>query len=208
MEQRLMKESCEHFSELLSAKVSVPGGGGAAAYVGALAAALCSMTGQFTVGKKKYAAYEEDLQRLLAECDSLRRDLLQLVEEDAAAFEPLSKAYAIPKDDPSRAQILEEATKAAAQAPLSMMRTICRVIDALCEMQQKGSVMLMSDVACGATLAGAALQCAALNVYINTKSLMDREHAFALEKEADVMQATYLARSAKITEEITVAMRS
>ena len=88
MPEKLMDKSCTAFADALAAKVSVPGGGGAAVYVGALGVALCSMVGNFTTGKKKYAEYEEDIQRMLAEGEEIRARLLELVDEDAEAFFP------------------------------------------------------------------------------------------------------------------------
>ena len=195
MSERLIDRSCVEFADVLAAKESVPGGGGAAALVGALGVALCNMVGNFTTGKKSYADVEEDVQRMLAEGDAIRAKLLQLVEDDAAAFEPLSKAYGIPKDDPTREQVMEEATKAACVAPVEMMRQICAAVELLEEMGQKGSKMLISDVGCGALLCSAALQAASMNVFINTKSLTDRAHAEALESECDQMLTTYVARA-------------
>ena len=84
--------SCADFAQALASKTSVPGGGGAAAMAGALSAALCSMAGNFTAGKKKYAAYEADIQRILTEAEALRQCLLTLVDADADGFEPLAKA--------------------------------------------------------------------------------------------------------------------
>ena len=101
----LTTHSCTAFAEALASKASVPGGG-AAAMAGALGIALCSMVGNFTTGKKKFAAVEEDVQRMLAEGEALRIRLLELVDADAEAFEPLSRAYSIPKDDPTRPQIM------------------------------------------------------------------------------------------------------
>ena len=120
--------SCTAFADALAAKASVPGGGGAAALTGALAIALCSMAGNFTAGKKKYASVEEDVQRILAQCEALRIQLLDLVDADAKAFEPLSKAYAIPRDDPSRAQVMEEATLIWGTAPIHLMSSLSRLL--------------------------------------------------------------------------------
>jgi len=92
MEGKMMEATCTDFAAALAAKESVPGGGGAAAYVGALGVALCSMVGNFTTGKKKYADVEEDVQRMLAEAETIRVRLIDLVDEDAAAFFPLSQA--------------------------------------------------------------------------------------------------------------------
>ena len=187
--------SCTQFAEVLAAKESVPGGGGAAALVGALGVALCSMVGNFTTGKKRYAEYEEDVRRMLREAEVVRVRLVELVDADAAAFFPLSQAYAIPKEDPKRAEVLEEATKNACAGPVEMMRQICKAVELLEEMGQKGSKMLLSDVGCGALLCRAALESAALNVYVNTKTLQDRAFADAMEAEVQGMLAEYGPRA-------------
>ena len=195
MSERLTSRSCESFASVLAAKESVPGGGGAAALVGALGVALCSMVGNFTTGKKTYAAVEDDVQRMLAEAEDVRLRLLQLGEGDAEAFYPLSQAYAIPRDDPKRAEVLEEVTKAACLAPVEMMRQICHAIELLEEMGEKGSKMLVSDVGCGALLCRAALEAASMNVFVNTKTLKDRDRAERTEAECDAMLAEYLPRA-------------
>ena len=120
--------SCADLAEALAAKQPVPGGGGAAALTGALAAALCSMVANYTVGNKKYADVEDDVKRLLTQADIERVQLLQLIDEDAKAFEPLAEAYKIPKEDLNRADIIEGATADAARAPREMMFRICNVI--------------------------------------------------------------------------------
>ncbi len=187
--------SCEGFAAALAAKEPVPGGGGAAALVGALGAALCSMVGNFTTGKKTYADVEGDVQRMLAEAEAVRMRLLELVQEDADAFYPLSQAYAIPRDDPNRAKTLEQATIEACAAPLEMMRQICRAIALLEEMGQKGSRMLLSDVGCGALLCRAALEAASLNVFVNTRTIHSEEFVRATETEADSMLDEYIPRA-------------
>jgi formiminotetrahydrofolate cyclodeaminase len=180
---------------VLAAKESVPGGGGAAALVGALGVALGSMVGNFTTGKKRYADVEDDIRRMLADGEAIRLTLLELVEEDAAAFYPLSQAYGIPKEDPTRAQVLEDATKNACAAPVEMMRQIAKAIELLEEMGEKGSRMLLSDVGCGALLCRAALEAASLNVFVNTKTLADRAFAESVEAECDALLAEYGPRA-------------
>ena len=207
MAEKMMGKTCTEFADALAAKVSVPGGGGAAAYVGALAVALCSMVGNFTTGKKKYAAYEDDVQRMLAEGEQVRVRLLELVEEDAAAFYPLSQAYGIPKEDPSRAEVLEKCTKDALAGPLEMMRQVAKAIELLEEMNVKGSRMLVSDVGCGAACAAAAMQAAAMNVFINTKGLQDRDYAVRVEAEADALLA-YVPRAQKVADEVVAGIRA
>lgn len=205
--EKLTEKSCIDFAQALASKASVPGGGGAAALVGALGAALCSMVGNFTVGKKKYAAVEEDVKAILARGEALRTRLLELVEADAAAFEPLSKAYAIPKDDPARSAVLEDATLSACRAPLEMVRRCGEAIELLEAMEKKGSVMLLSDVGCGALLCRAAMESAALNVFVNTKTLADRAKAAELEEEAGALLARYLPRADKVAQTVTGRIR-
>lgn len=206
--ENLTKKSCEEFAELLAARASVPGGGGAAAYAGALGVALASMVGNFTLGKKAYAAVEGDIERLLAQAEELRIRLLALVQEDAEAFYPLSQAYAIDRDDPTRAERIEEATKAACAAPLEMMRAISQTIEVLEEMGEKGSRMLKSDVACGAYLAGAALRAASVNVFVNTTSLRDHAFAETTEHEADALLAEYGPRADACADAVVTSIRS
>ena len=195
MTERLAERSCASFAEVLAAKESVPGGGGAAAYVGALGVALGSMVGNFTTGKKTYAAVEDDVQRMLADAERIRLRLIELVEEDAEAFFPLSQAYGIPRDDPRRAEVLEAATKNACKAPVEMMERIAEAIALLEEMGEKGSRMLVSDVGCGALMCRAALEAASLNVFVNTKTLKDRAYAEELEATCDALLAEYGPRA-------------
>ncbi len=187
--------SCRAFTERLAAKQPVPGGGGAAAMAGALAAALGSMAGHYTEGKKKYAVYETELMEMLAQLEEIRTRLLDAIEADAAAFAPLSRAYGIPKDDPGRDAALQQATEAAALPPLTMMREAGRIVPLLVRMASFGNRMMVSDIGCGLILAAAALRCAALNVLrcaalnvlINTAAMRDREKAAELEREADAL---------------------
>lgn len=129
MSNQFINYTCADFAEILASKESVPGGGGAAALTGALGAALCSMVGNFTIGKKKYAAVEDDVKAILNKAAILREQLLRLVDADAQAFAPLSKAYAISKEDPHRDTVLEEATLNACKAPMEMVRRCCTALN-------------------------------------------------------------------------------
>ena len=144
---------------------------------------------------------------MLADGEALRIRLLALVEADAEAFEPLSRAYSIPRDDPSRAQIMEEATLNACRAPVEMVLCCGRVLDLLAEMLEKGSKMLISDVGCGALLCKAAMESAALNVFVNTGTLTDRETAAKLEQEVDDALRTYLPLADRIAASVTGYIR-
>lgn len=198
---------CSEFASELAAKTSVPGGGGAAALVGALAAALCSMVGSFTVGNARYADVEDDVRRLLGEARDVRTRLLDLVDEDAHAFLPVSAAYRLPKDDPSRTRAIEDAAKGACRAPMEMMEQCARAIGLLEEMGKKGSRMLLSDVGCGAYLARAALEAASLNVLANTRSLGDGAFARATEARCDALLAEYVPRAEALAQRVVDDMR-
>lgn len=190
------------FAAALAAKTPTPGGGGASAAVGALGAALCSMVANYTVGKKKYAAVEEDVKAILAEADSLRGRLLELVDEDSAAFEPLSRAYGIPKDDPGREKVMEQCLRQAAAPPMELLRLSCRAIELHRELLDKGSVMVLSDVGTGAVLCWSALYGAWLNLKVNTKPMADRAYAEGLNAQADELVNKYW----KIAEEVYEAV--
>ena len=203
----LTDKSVRDFSQELSDKVPVPGGGGAAALAGALSAALGSMAAKYTVGKKAYSDYEGDLNEMIATCGELRLKLLTLVEKDAEAFEPLSKAYKIPNDDPDREEILEKATLEAAYVPLDIMDACADVIDVLDELVEKCSRLMISDVACAAILAGAALKAASINVFVNTSSMNNRMKAEELELTADRLLEDYVPLSEVIAETVTADLR-
>ena len=187
----LTKQSLSAFADQLAAKTPVPGGGGDSAAVAALGAALCSMVANYTVGKPKYAAVEEDVKSILAEAEALRARLLELVEEDAAAFAPLSEAYAIPKDDPARGEVMERCLRQAAAPPMELLRLSCRCLELHKELLDKGSVMVLSDVGTGAVLCRGALYGAWLNLKVNTKPMADRACAEALNAEADELVNKY-----------------
>jgi len=196
------------FTDALASKSAVPGGGGASALVGAVGVALGSMVGNLTVGKKKYADVEGEIYAILGRAEQIRLELLNLIDEDAAVFEPLSKAYGIPKDDPNRAQVMEDALKLACSVPLKIMRTVCKAIDLHKELAEKGSALAISDVGVGVACCKAALQGASLNIYINTKFMQDREYAASLEKEADKMLAEYCKLADIIYEKVMGQIRS
>lgn len=189
--ENLTQKSCVDFAEVLASKAPVPGGGGASALVGALGAALCSMVANYTVGKKKYADVEEDVKAILTEAEELRSRLLALIDADAEAFEPLSRAYAIPKDDPTRAEVMERCLRAAAAPPMELLRLSCRAIELHRGLLDKGSVMVLSDVGTGVIFCWGALYGAWINVKVNTKLMKDREYAQAMNAEADGLVNKY-----------------
>ena len=195
-------KSCREFVTVLASNEPAPGGGGASALVAAIGTALGNMVGSLTVGKKKYADVEAEIIALQKKCDALQTELLDQVPADAEGFIPLANAYGIPKDDPDRPRIMEEATITACQVPMHIMELCCQAIDAIAVFAAKGSRLAVSDAGCGAVCCKAALQAASLNVFINTKSLKNREVAEDMNRHANVMLNKYCSVADEIFNEV------
>lgn len=190
-----MEKNVDKFLETLASSAPTPGGGGAAALCGALAIALGNMVGNLTLGKKKYAAVQEDIAALNEKAEALRADFVALIDADAEAFAPLSKAYGIPKDDPERAEVMETALLKAVQPPMEIMRKCVKALELIAEYAAKGSALAISDAGCAAAIIRAACEAAALNVLVNTKPMRDREKAGEINREAnELLQKCALAR--------------
>lgn len=190
-----MERQIDSFLAELASKAPTPGGGGAAALCGAVGVALGNMVGNLTLGKKKYAEVQEDIAALNAKAEALRADFLALIDADADAFEPLSRAYGIPKDDPTRGEVMEAALLAAVQPPLEIMRKCVKALELIAEYAAKGSALAISDAGCAAAITRAACEAAALNVFVNTKPMRDREKAGEINREAnELLQQCALAR--------------
>ena len=185
------EKSCREFTELLASNAPVPGGGGASALVGAIGIALGDMVGELTVGKKKNADVEENIKALMEKAQALRKELLSCVERDAEAFEPLSRAYGIPKDDPSRDEIMEKCLRTAAEAPLRILDLCCEAIDLQKEFAEKGSKIVISDAATGVVFCWSAMYGAAVNVKVNTKLMKDRKYAENINRHVDEQMDKY-----------------
>ncbi len=198
----MLNDSVRDFTAALASKSAVPGGGGASALVGALGAALGSMVGELTVGKKKYADVEDDIKALMAKADILREKLLACVEKDAAAFEPLSKAYGIPKDDPTRDEVMEKCLHDAAKVPVEILELCCEAIDLQRGFADMGSVLAISDAATGVVFCWGAMYGAAVNVKVNTKAMKDREHADRINAHVDELMDKYWKIAEKVYEDV------
>lgn len=204
---KMLEKPATQFLSELSSNAPVPGGGGASAAVGAFAAALGMMVTNLTIGKKKYADYEEEVKAVRDRLEDLRDQLIDLVDGDAVAFEPLAKAYSIPKDDPERDTIMENALYEASVVPMSIMETVLAAAKELEILVEKGSKLAVSDVGVGILFAQAAIEGASLNVYINTKSMKDRERAAALDAKADAIIAEGAALKARIYDGVLAAIK-
>ena len=183
-------QTCEDFIEVLASKAAVPGGGGAAALTGAIGIALGNMVGSLTVGKKTYADVEDEIIECKKEADEIAKEFLELMDKDAEAFEPLSRAYGLPKSTPEE-----------------IVKTCARGIDLVEVFAAKGSRIALSDAGVGATLLKSAMQGASLNVYINTKSMKDRKRAEELNQLADSLREEYEAKADRIFAEVSSRIR-
>lgn len=197
---------CNEFVEVLASKAPVPGGGGASALVAAVGTALGNMVGSLTVGKKKYAEVEAEMYELKAKCDQLQSDFLRLIERDAEVFEPLSKAYGMPRETEEekaeKARVMAIVLKDACSVPMEIMEKCCEAIDIIAEFAAKGSALAISDAGVGVAFCKAALKGASLNVYINTKSMADKELAAELNAKCDHMLEVYTVKADEIFDSV------
>ena len=185
--------SCEKFADETFSSAPVPGGGGVAALVGSIGAALAGMVCNLTTGKKKYAQYEADIQRITGEARALMNELMAQIDRDAENFYPLSKCYGLPATTEEEKAVKEEkmqaALKVAITAPIDIVRLAYKAIALHRELAEKGSKLAVSDVGCGVLCLKAAMQCGWLNVMINLKSIHDRDFVAAVEAELKPMLA-------------------
>lgn len=188
----MSSNSIDSFIEELSSKAAVPGGGGACGLVAAVGMSLGNMVMALTSGKKKYAEYQEEVEETIKKASILTKDLLECMDKDAKAFEPLSKAYSLPKETREeieyRDKVMEEALLAAAKAPLEMMELILDAMKMIDRIAQIGSRLALSDAGVGISMCNSAMEGASLNVYINTKLMKNTKEAKALELRADELR--------------------
>lgn len=201
----------EEFTEVLASKSAIPGGGGASALTAALGIALGSMVGNLTVGKKKYKDVEEEIRRQMQQAEVLQRELLLFIDKDAEAFEPLSKAYGLPKETKDqleyRNKVMEEALLKASLVPLQIMETVLEAIAVLEVMAEKGSRIAVSDAGVGVQFCRAALLGASMNVFINTKLMKDREKAAQLNQRCEELMEDGVKRADAVFELVMKSIR-
>ena len=171
----------------LASKKSAPGGGSGAAAVGALGIALLAMVVNFTVGKKKYADVEQQMQGILIKLEELRKKCEKLVDEDVAAYSCVSAAQSMPKETDEQKQdmtdAIQQALKTAMAAPLEVCRVLYEAADFCEALLEKGNQNLVSDVGVAAEFIGSAFSSALMNVEINLSSLKDKELVNSVREE-------------------------
>jgi len=203
--------SCEEFIKVLGSNSPVPGGGSASALVGAAGVALGNMVASFTVGKKKYANVENEMKLLKNKADILQGELLDLVEKDVKVFEPLANAYSLPTETAAqkaaKEQILEEALRMACTIPLEIMGKCGIAIEMHREFAAKGSRLALSDAGVGVEFCKAALRGAALNVFINTKAMKDKDYAKNVNSHANQLLEKYTKAADEVFESVLAQLK-
>ncbi|MGD8554561.1 MAG: glutamate formimidoyltransferase [Anaerolineales bacterium] len=181
------------FLERLAAGTATPGGGSAAAYAGAMAAALVGMVARLTIGKKKYAKVEARMKQIAAEADELRIALEEAVARDAQAFDRVMAAYRLPKDTDgekaARREAIEDATRVAGEVPLEVARQAVEVAELAAEVAEVGNASAITDTASAGAMARVALTAASLNVRVNAASLADKKMGRGWLKKLEALQA-------------------
>lgn len=207
----MAEQNMQEFIKVLSSKAAVPGGGGACAYVAAAGMALGAMVANLTTGKKKYAQYQEEIEELLSKTEQLSKELMTYMDKDAESFEPLSKAYGLPKDTKEQQEykdvVMEKALKEASLTPVALMEKILEALKILERLSVVGSRFAISDVGAGVQLCKAALNGASLNVFINTKLMKDTETAEELNTRTDALLIEGNELADRIYEEVVDAIR-
>lgn len=199
------------YLEELSSKKPTPGGGGAAALGGAQGVALGEMVINLTLGKKKYADVEEEMQLLLIKLEDIKKEFLRLADEDARVFAPLAAAYGLPsgteEEKKHKAEILETHLLAASLVPKAVMEQSLEAIAVMDILARKGSRLAVSDVGVGVAFLRTALLGAKMNVSINTKFMKQREIADKLDQEADMLAETGMRRADEIYANVEAALK-
>ncbi len=205
------EHTIQEYLDVLSSKAPVPGGGGASALAGALGGALGMMVANLTIGKKKYADVEEDMKQYLEELQGIRDDFIRLADEDAIVFAPLSAAYSLPsateEEKAYKDEVMEKNLLAASLVPIRIMEKTGRTLEILEALVSKGSRLAVSDVGVAVAFVRAALLGAVMNVYINTKSMKNREKAEELNQYAERMIAEGSAHADAIYKQVLASLR-
>ncbi|MBC7249648.1 MAG: cyclodeaminase/cyclohydrolase family protein [Anaerolineae bacterium] len=179
MTESLTAKPVTTFLDELASSAPAPGGGSVAALAGALGAALVSMVCNLTIGKKKYADVQDDIQALLEQSEALRHELVDLLEADVRVYTSVSKAYKMPRETEeekaARREAIQAALKDATEVPMKVAEACVKILDLCTPAAEKGNVNAVSDAGVAALMAEAALRSAALNVLINLGAIKDEE---------------------------------
>jgi methenyltetrahydrofolate cyclohydrolase len=204
------KHTAAEFLDALASAEPTPGGGGAAALMGAMGAALISMVCQLTIGKKGYESVDAPMRALLEKSEALRLRMAAMVAEDARAFDTLMNAYRLPKssDDEkaARSVAIQSGLKVATEAPLACARAAAEAVRLSAAAVEIGNTNVISDVGAGVLAAQAALRSAALNVHVNVPQIRDRAFADAANGEIEALLTECLPLAEQVHSRVTSRM--
>lgn len=194
------------FLDRLASGSSTPGGGSAAGVMGAMGAALVAMVCHFTVGRDKYVAVDERMREVLAAAETARAELTATIAADVAAFNRVMAAYALPKasaaEKAKRKAALQDALKEATEVPLACARNCVRVIRLCASAAECGNPNVVSDAGAAVMAAYAGLNSAALNVYVNTAAIEERDFSASRLAEIDALRTEGEAAVGRIFEAV------
>jgi formiminotetrahydrofolate cyclodeaminase len=189
----IKEKAIEDFLDALASSSATPGGGSAAAIIGAMGAALVSMVCNLTIGKKKYADVEGEMKDVLRKAEAVRHRLTGMIQDDVTAFDMVMGAYGMPKETDAqkaeREKAIQAALKQATDVPLACARAAREVIDLAAIASDKGNLNVISDAGVGVLAGYAALRSAALNVFTNARMITDKTFAEAKLKELNELLA-------------------
>lgn len=175
----LIDKKVSNFLDELASNSPTPGGGSVAALAGALGAALLSMVGNLTIGKKKYKDVEEDFKKIISSSERLRYELSQLIEEDVKVFNNFMATYKMSKETEDEKKIrtekMQKSLIEAAKVPLRVAYKCLDILSLSKEVAEKGNINVVSDAGVAALMAEAALESAILNVKINLRMIKDEK---------------------------------
>ena len=207
----MIEQSCTSWLADLASSKPAPGGGGAAALVGAVGVSLGAMVGSLTIGKKKYADVEEEMKALVERSKELSLKLQSMVKADAEAFLPLSDAYRMPsgteEEKAAKDAAIQEALTGATEVPLNILILCAEAMELMVEFQKKGSRLALSDAGCGAAMCKAAMESAKLNVYINLKLMKDEEKVRQYQVKMDEAFIRGMALADQVYREVEEELR-
>lgn len=207
----MIEQSCTSWLADLASSKPAPGGGGAAALVGAVGVSLGAMVGSLTIGKKKYIDVEEEMKELVERSKELSLKLQSMVKADAEAFLPLSDAYRMPsgteEEKAAKDAAIQEVLTGATEVPLNILILCAEAMELMVEFQKKGSRLALSDAGCGAAMCKAAMESAKLNVYINLKLMKDEEKVRQYQAKMDEAFIRGMALADQVYREVEEELR-
>jgi len=203
---KFINYAIKEFIDLLASKEPAPGGGAAAALVGSIGVALSSMVANLTIGKEKFKDKEELMEEIVEKNEKLQKELLDLIEKDAEAFNKVAEALKLPKNNPEekekRKEILENTLKEASLVPLEVMKKSLEALKILENTLGNSNPNAVSDIGVSALCLKSAIQSAWLNVKINLVSIRDKNFVNEIQRQAESLLEEGIQLADRIYEEV------